>query len=67
MKGKLESTLEAVEREMIMEALKSARGNMTEAARKLGVSQRIMGLRVHHYHIDPARFRRAGERPGSSS
>jgi Nif-specific regulatory protein len=56
-RGPLRATLESVEREMIAEALKSARGNMAEAARTLGISQRIMGLRVRHYRIDPDRFR----------
>ena len=57
-RGPLKATLESVEREMIVEALKSARGNMAEAARTLGISHRIMGLRVRHYKIDPTRFRK---------
>jgi Nif-specific regulatory protein len=58
-RGPLKATLESIEREMIAEALKSARGNMAEAARTLGISHRIMGLRVRYYQIEPLRFRGA--------
>jgi Nif-specific regulatory protein len=56
--GALETTLENVERELLLDALKSTRGNMAKAARFLGVTERIMGLRVHKYRLDPRRFRR---------
>ncbi len=57
MKGTLSDEIERVEREMIMDALKSSRGNMALAARTLGLTERIMGLRVKRYEIDPKRFR----------
>jgi len=56
-KSTLKETLESVEKEMIMDALKSSRGNMAKAARTLGITERIMGLRVRKYGIDPSRFR----------
>jgi Nif-specific regulatory protein len=59
MRGKLRTTLDSVERELIVEALKSARGNMAEAARKLGISERIMGLRVVRFRVDLEKLRRA--------
>ena len=55
--GRLEATLSSVERELIQDALKSARGNQARAAKALGISERIMGLRVNKYGIDPRRFR----------
>jgi Nif-specific regulatory protein len=55
--GSLEAALEGFERELIIEALKSARGNKAKAARALGITERIMGLRVAKYGIDPRRFR----------
>lgn len=55
--GTLQATLENVERDLIYDALKASRGNMAKAARSLGVTERIMGLRVKHYAIDPVRFR----------
>jgi Nif-specific regulatory protein len=59
--GNLEATLDSVERELIVESLKTSRGNMAKAARALGITERLMGLRVDKHGIDPRRFRmRAG-------
>ncbi|CAO0821347.1 hypothetical protein DFAR_2290004 [Desulfarculales bacterium] len=55
--GTLESILENVECELLVEALKSSRGNKAKAARALGISKRLMGLRAQKYNIDPRRFR----------
>ncbi len=55
--GTLQTNLENLERELIVEALKNARGNKARAARALGISERLMGLRVDKYGIDPRRFR----------
>ncbi|HEY0945418.1 MAG TPA: sigma 54-interacting transcriptional regulator [Opitutaceae bacterium] len=59
-KESLQATLDAVEREMIVEALTAHGGTMAKAARQLGLTERIMGLRVKKHGIDPARFREAG-------
>jgi len=56
-RGRLAGNLAGVERELILEALKSCRGNMAMAAKAIGVSERIMGLRVRKYGIDIWRFR----------
>jgi len=58
-RGTLRATLERVERELLVEALKSARGNMAAAANALGITERIMGLRVRKYRVEPRRFRSA--------
>jgi Nif-specific regulatory protein len=55
--GSLEKMLENIEREMILDALKSARGNMAKAARMLGLTERVMGLRVKKHDIPSRRFR----------
>jgi Nif-specific regulatory protein len=55
--GTLRATLEYVERDLIYDALKASRGNMAKAARSLGLTERVMGLRVKRYGIDPVRFR----------
>ena len=54
---KLEASLSALEYEMIIDALKFARGNAASAARLLGISERLMGLRIQKYHIDPGRYK----------
>ena len=56
-RGTLKSMVARVERELIEEALKWARGNLSAAGRRLGTTERIMGLRVRRYGIDPHRFR----------
>jgi Nif-specific regulatory protein len=58
--GTLDATLDNVERELLLDALKSARGNKAKAARQLGISERLMGLRVLKHGIDPRRFRTMG-------
>ncbi len=55
----LRETVENVEREMIVDSLKNTRGNQAESARALGISERIMGLRVKKYHINAREFRTA--------
>jgi Nif-specific regulatory protein len=53
----LETAIGALEHEMIVEALKSTHGNMARAAQTLGISERIIGLRIKKYNIDTKRFR----------
>jgi Nif-specific regulatory protein len=48
----LEAALSRLEKELIVEALKISDGNMAAAARRLGITERQMGLRVHHYGIN---------------
>ncbi len=53
----LQAALDGVEREMILDALKLHHGNMAAAARQLGLTERIMGLRIKKHAIDPLTFR----------
>ncbi len=55
--GTLQIALDNLERELIVDALKSARGNAAKAARSLGLTERIMGLRIRKHGIDTDRFR----------
>jgi len=57
MGGTLDETLFRVEREMIIEALKNARGNKARAARELGITERLMGLRVRKHDIQPRQYK----------
>ncbi len=56
-KGTLRSALERMEMETITEALKNAKGNMAQAARQLGLTERMIGIRAQKYKIDFHRFR----------
>jgi Nif-specific regulatory protein len=58
--GSLQETLDNLERELLMDALKSAKGNMARAARMLDITERIMGLRIKKHGIDPKSFRTRG-------
>ncbi len=53
----LKAALERYERDLIVEALKHYRGNKSKAAKALGITDRIMGLRVEKYKIDYRQFR----------
>jgi Nif-specific regulatory protein len=55
--GSLQQKLDAIEKEMIMEALKRTKGNMSRAAVQLGLSDRIMGLRIKKFDIDYRKLR----------
>jgi Nif-specific regulatory protein len=53
----LEAALSRLEKELIVEALKSCGGNMATAAKHLGITERQIGLRVHHYGINWRAYR----------
>jgi Nif-specific regulatory protein len=53
----LDAALDRLEREMLIEALKNSRGNKAKAAEILGITERIMGLRVEKHGIDARAFR----------
>ena len=50
----LKEALDAHEKDLIQDALKSARGNRAKAARLLDTTERIIGYAVRKYGIDPA-------------
>ena len=56
--GTLAKILKTVEYEMIIETLKNTKGNMAKAAKELGLTERVMNLRVRKYGIDFKNFRR---------
>jgi Nif-specific regulatory protein len=53
----LESAVEAYERDIILDALKTTRGNRKKAAKMLDTTERIIGYKVKKYGIDCDRFR----------
>ena len=59
----LSVAMDAYEKELIEDALKTARGNRAKAARLLGTTERIMNYRIKNLEIDHRRFRPAGAAP----
>jgi len=55
-KGSLKTIVDAYERDLITDALKSSRGNIAAAARALGTTQRILGYKVSKYLIEPKKY-----------
>jgi Nif-specific regulatory protein len=53
----LKSAVEAFERGLIQDTLKSTRGNVAKAARQLDSTERILSYKIRNYGIDPRRFR----------
>jgi len=53
----LAKAVESYEKDLIVDALKSARGNRAKAARLLDSTERILGYKVTKYGIEPRRFR----------
>jgi Nif-specific regulatory protein len=53
----LGAAVEAYEKDLIQDALKSARGNRARAARLLDTTERIIGYKIKKYGIDSERFR----------
>jgi Nif-specific regulatory protein len=53
----LSTAVEAFERSLIEDALKTTRGNRSKAARLLSTTERVISYKVKKYGIDPARLR----------
>jgi Nif-specific regulatory protein len=56
-KMSLEQAVNAFEKDLIQDVLKTARGNRARAARMLDTTERILGYKVKRYAIDCRRFR----------
>jgi len=59
----LEDKIRTVEYEMIVEALKNSNGNIGIAAQELGLTRRMLGVRMEKYNINYKNFRSAGYKP----
>ena len=58
MRLSLKSAIDGFEKDLIQDALKTARGNRAKAARLLSTTGRIMNYKVRHLGIDWRRFRK---------
>ena len=55
--GTLEVVIDKVENQMILDTLVGTKGNLVKAAEVLGITERMMGIRIKKYNIDPKRFK----------
>jgi Nif-specific regulatory protein len=56
--GTLEAVLDKVEKQMLHDTLIGTKGNMVKAAEVLGITERMMGIRIKKYEIDPKRYKK---------
>ena len=56
-KSGLQASLAALDREMRVDALHAARGNGSRAETPLGISDRLIRLRIAKYGIDPKHYK----------
>jgi len=56
-KGSLSNVLEKVEKQLIKDTLVITQGNVAKAAQQLGITDRILGLRISKYELDLKDFR----------
>jgi len=55
--GGLDAIIENVEKQILIDALNASHGNISKAAEQLKLTERVMGLRIKKYSIDPAIFK----------
>jgi Nif-specific regulatory protein len=53
----LRGRVDAYERALVIQALKTTKGNQSQAAKILGTSQRIVNYKIQKYEIDTSQFR----------
>jgi Nif-specific regulatory protein len=62
--GSLDAILGNVEKQMLIDALNISKGNISKAADQLKLTERIMGLRIKKYGIDPSVFKKKNRPAG---
>ena len=55
--GTLDIILGKMEKQIILDALIASKGNGAKAADQLGITERMMGIRLKKYDIDAKRFK----------
>lgn len=56
-RGTLDIILGKVEKQVILDAMFATKGNITRAAQQLGITERMMGIRVKKYNINTKKFK----------
>jgi Nif-specific regulatory protein len=65
--GGLDAILENVEKQMLIDALNMSKGNISKASEQLKITERILGLRIKKYQIDPAVFKKHNRKKDDAS
>lgn len=52
LKGTLTMILDSVEKDLLIDAIKSTKGNMAQSAKLLGISERVLGLRMKKFDLN---------------
>lgn len=55
--GTLDIILGKIEKQIIIDALTSTHGNIVKASIQLGITERMLGIRVKKYNLDPRRYK----------
>ena len=55
--GAMDIILGKMEKQIILDALIASKGNSAKAADQLGITERMMGIRIKKYEIDAKRFK----------
>ncbi|MFD1294796.1 sigma-54 interaction domain-containing protein [Lutibacter holmesii] len=56
-KGSLQIIVEKVEKQLIIDCLIVKKGNVVQAAKELGISNRKLGLRIEKYEIETSKYK----------
>ena len=56
-KGSLDTVLEGVEKQMILDTLVTTKGNLSKASEIMGITERILGLRIRKYKIETRQYK----------
>jgi Nif-specific regulatory protein len=46
-----------MEKQIVLDALVACKGNSAKASEQLGITERMMGIRIKKYEIDARRFK----------
>ncbi len=56
-RSSLKSAVSHFERDLIIDALKSTRGNRIKAAKLLQTTERVLGYKIRNYKIEPQKYK----------
>jgi len=66
-KGSLNNVLAHVEKQMLVDTLILKHGNVTNAAKQLGITRRVMGLLINKYKIEIKKYKHFSDEDDSTN